>query len=103
MSSDDTDGADDLPETVYRAQTGWTRAKTVHLTPDCFHLHGKEAKPTPRNVLGDVKVCKDCRGDVNRPADRSAGVAFRQMVEDLDPEDVGLSPKGERRSNDDVQ
>lgn len=85
----------DPDRTVYR-KTGWT---VVHLGSNCPKIpEGESPNAAPAGSLwDDTKVCKRCSGQRRRPPGAAPASISPETVEAMDPEDVGLSPMGERR------
>lgn len=81
----------DPERTVYRAPKG----RVVHLRGDCLDLNQTErVRGLRAGVLrGDERVCKGCTGRRTRPITKRC---IADELETMSPEDLGLSPMGER-------
>lgn len=85
-------------ETVYvvvRKQGGLTGY--YHTDPDCRNLHkALDFTEKPLDVLPDeLEHCKICEGTAT--FGRNGGPQLRKKLEEMDPEDLGLSPlRGEK-------
>lgn len=77
----------DAETTVYVASTD---RRVVHTDPDCHHLASATVTAYERGEFPDLDVCANCQGTVEHAcADPWETVS---VLDDLDPEDVGLDP-----------
>lgn len=82
--------------TVYDAGHSVGRSAVVHTDPDCRQLNGARNRTDhlARHYNDDRPVCKVCEGEI---AEASADNSMSNALKFADPEDLGLSPTGERR------
>lgn len=98
MSGESGNGtAQDLPDTVYVSASAPSNEKKIHTDPDCHVLEDIDAVEKDSGVVGGTyPVCAYCAGERTVIAVENAN-ATRIKLESMSPEDVGLSPIGERR------
>lgn len=102
MADSEPDATPDESETVLVVtKTGGSLSDCYHTDPECQWLARTDSDcEKPLSVLpADIEQCKFCAGTAessqHNPWDSKA---TRRQLEALSPEDVGLSPLGERSS-----
>jgi hypothetical protein len=87
-------------QTVYVANYRGGQSRTViHLEENCSRLESSQGDPTPKErslFPDDVDVCSLCSDEYDHRAvaSENAGKSrdYNTLVEEADPEDLGLSP-----------
>jgi hypothetical protein len=76
----------------------------IHTEPDCRFLEDVETQPptTAGNLHDDRVVCSACIGDFHPGGDHGDCTETVAQLEQLNPEDLGLSPKADRGSGRDL-
>lgn len=83
---------------IYHAGRNTGKNVKMHLDESCAFLDTANYVYTTRagKLHGDRVVCSLCDGEFTRGGDNGDATEFKSMVSDLDPEDLGLEPIGER-------
>ena len=87
----------ELPDRVLVPAGSPSNTKHIHTDPDCHNLNGVDVVEKDSSVVGErYPVCSDCAGQstVVKVKDTHA---TRRRLEELSPDDLGLSAIGERR------
>lgn len=88
------------------AERVWVKTSANNATPTVYHTDPEcrvlartdTAVEKPRSVVrADLPECKYCAGEVAPTAPIGDPQATRKQLLRATPEDVGLSPRGERR------
>lgn len=87
-------------ERVYvSARTNGTRLQRLHTDPECPRLNSTRKVVTKdREQYPDVSICEWCKSETG-PHGTSGSAGPWQSLLDANPENVGLSPPGERNGH----
>lgn len=87
------------PTVFVSGYRGGQSRTAIHLEEDCDRLDASRGDPTPKKrsmFPEDVDVCSLCSDDYDHAAvaESNAGKSrdYHTLVEDANPEDLGLSP-----------
>lgn len=94
-----------MSETVYFvSRRGGGSRGHIHTDEDCKKLQrAGDYTDKPREVIDDDKICSVCSGEFEGPnhPDHDPSETRKRLL-DTDPEELGLSPLGERNTPDEV-